>query len=247
METVLTAFACGALGALAFFVGPKAYTFVRAVTSGWNKDNIASRLAICKVCPRVKRREHVHPDGHSDQYLYCDECKCGSHHLAELHVKMGFNNISCPIGKFGKAEAMTVHEAHDILVDRKKKEYAIDRLERENMRAGRDRSDNGAARGNATVIHPTKSGEPSAQAQEMKRQTDQLNSNRVAKIKAAQAESFAKEVAGLAKDKPTTEQTKEAQPASRGTVWAKSSEDNKPALVGVDDADEIRVEENDDG
>ncbi len=129
----------GFLGGLVVWFGPRAYTFLRAITSGWDKDNVASRLAICKECPRVKQRDYVDPEGGLTSFLYCDECKCGSHHIAELNTKLGFNNLACPMGKWGPASGMTVHEAHDILIDRGKKERAVDKRERENMMAGRDR------------------------------------------------------------------------------------------------------------
>lgn len=146
METVmdwLPTIGYGAIGGLAVWLGPRAFTFLRAIASGWNKNNVAGRLAICKACPRVKQRDRVGSDGGLTSFLYCDECKCGSHHIAELHTKLGFNNIQCPMGKFGPASAMTVHEGHDLLVARDQKEWAEDQRQRTNMMAGRDRDDNG--------------------------------------------------------------------------------------------------------
>ncbi len=128
-----------AIGALTFWLGPRAFTLVRAVTSGWNKDNVKARLAICKVCPRVKQRDYVDPEGGMTSFLYCDECKCGSHHIAELNTKLGFNHLKCPMDKWGPKSGTTVHEAHDMLVERGKRERAVDKRERDNIMAGRDR------------------------------------------------------------------------------------------------------------
>ncbi len=141
-DWILTSGAIAAAVVAGLF-GPRAITFFVAVTSGWNKDNVKARLAICKACPRVKQRDYVDPAGGMTSFLYCDECKCGSHHIAELNTKLGFNNLSCPIGKWGPAGAITVHEGHDLLIERGKKERAVDKRERENIMAGRDRNDNG--------------------------------------------------------------------------------------------------------
>ncbi len=143
MEWLPIGFVYGALGALTFWLGPRAFTFLRAVTSGWSKDNVKARLAICKACPRVKKRDYVDPAGGMTSFLYCDECKCGSHHIAELNTKLGFNHLKCPLDKWGPAGAVTVHEGHDMLIARGKKERAEDKRERENITAGRDRNDNG--------------------------------------------------------------------------------------------------------
>lgn len=145
--------------------GPRAFTLVRAVTSGWNKDNVKARLAICKVCPRVKAREYVDPEGALTTFLYCDECKCGSHHIAELNVKLGFNNLSCPMEKWGPKSGMSVHEGHDLLIERARKEREVDQRERENIMAGRDRDDNGPLGNNGPGMGQPSNRTPTAQAQ----------------------------------------------------------------------------------
>ncbi len=177
----------GFIGGVAVWFGPRALSFLFVVTGGYNKGNIKKRLAICKECPRVKARDYVDPEGAMTTFLYCDECKCGSHHIAELHTKLGYDRLKCPMGKFCAKSSMTVHEGHDLLVTRSAKERADDQRERTNMMAGRARDDNGPL-GNSSQQPENRT----AQAQAQLRPTDEaaeLQRTRIQKARQASAEN----------------------------------------------------------
>lgn len=229
----------GFIGGLVVWLGPRAFTFLRAVTSGWNKENVKDRLAICKECPRVKAKDYVDPDGALTTFLYCDECKCGSHHIAELHTKLGFYDIRCPMGKFGKIGAMTVHEGHDLLIERGRKERAEDQRERTNIMAGRDRDDDGKPGDNGK--HP---GSRTAQAQAQLRPTDdavQAQRTRIQKAREATAARQALNIARVAADH--ADRTNKIWGDSKAAT-AIGEETNNPApLAGRDHEGQILVDQ----
>jgi len=67
----------------------KAVSFVKAVTSGTvNDDVFNARLAACESCKHLRR------DG---EKLYCGGCGCGRWKLSELHTKLRFANLKCPL------------------------------------------------------------------------------------------------------------------------------------------------------
>ncbi len=263
METVMdwlpsVGIACG--GALGFWLGPRAFTFLRAIASGWNKENVKDRLAICKVCPRVKERDYVDPDGGLTSFLFCDECKCGSHHIAELNTKLGFNNLACPMGKWGPASAMTVHEGHDLLISRGAKERAIDMRERTNIMAGRDRNDNGPLvnQPSGPVQLGTNGPQPGGRTAQEQVEAQLQPSREAAQAQRAKIRKARKET--IEQQRQSRETSNAAKHAGRtNKIWG----DNQPAatttsyedtnsaapLVGTDHEDEILVDqkEQDDG
>ncbi len=262
----------GLYAVLAILLGPKAFTFLRAITGGWNKDNIPARMKICKVCPRVREKVTVDHDGNSHSYLFCDECKCGSHHLAELSVKLGFNNLKCAMDppKWGKKEAMTVHEAHDVLTGRMRKEAAIDQAERANLMAGRPRdaapiANNGRRPASGVLAQPNPKGRggavpagrgvtnapdgPDPLGQPFTNAPDQIS---VAVVE----ENFqklndapkARQPSRTARALELKRQSQELQQRRTARATAKTKEE--AALAGVDHADDIHVDqsrESDDG
>lgn len=235
MEWMWPTVAYGFIGGMVVWFGPRAFTLLRAVTSGWNKDNVASRLAICEVCPRVKLRHHVDDTGKEAKYMYCDECKCGSHHIAELNVKLGFNNLTCPMDKWGPKEAMTVHEGHDLLVERGRKEREVDQRERQNIMAGRPRDfiEPNIVPTNGPVTTP----QPSRAANAPQLTEEEL---------AAQRQRIAKARADAAQRALTNEDPNAAraqQQVSRGKVWGDQTKETEAAPVEADHEGQILVDQ----
>ncbi len=220
-----------AIGGAVVGFGPRGWSLFRALISGWSRDNIAARLAICKACPRVKARVYVDGAGKSSEYLYCDECKCGSHHLAELNVKLGFNNIKCPLDKWGPKQAMTVHEAHDMLIERGNKERSVDKQERTNIMAGRDRNDNGPTNGTPLPI----TGDRTAQAAELQRQSKVKQERQLAHMRKERADQLSQQASG-----PVTVATN-TDTKAQDTSFFRDTQ--TPALAGVDHEDEILVDQ----
>ena len=224
------AYAIGAGAVVLVLFAPRAFTLVRAVTSGWSKDNVAGRLAICKVCPRVKIRHHVDDKGEEATYVYCDECKCGSHHIAELNVKLGFNNLSCPIGKWGPQTAMSVHEGHDLLIERGRKEREVDQRERQNIMAGRDRDYVGPLTGQNGPVRAGTSAPGVTQATTLTDEEAKAQRERIAVARANAAQrAHAKQPPG-------------------GGVWGDRKQETEAAPVEADHEGHILVDqERDDG
>lgn len=63
--------------------------FIAAVT-GPKVDDAAfeRRLAICKACPKLKTK---------GDKLFCGACGCAKWRLAELHTKLKFADLECPL------------------------------------------------------------------------------------------------------------------------------------------------------
>lgn len=78
----------------------KVKSFFRAVFGGRLEPHhpvIARRLAVCKTCERSATK--------ADGSIHCTECKCPSTKLwpvAELHYKVGYARVRCPLGKWGE-------------------------------------------------------------------------------------------------------------------------------------------------
>lgn len=105
------------------------WSLLRAVTSGWNFENIPQRLAICRDCEHVEKRPTVDHNGIAGEHLYCMECKCGDHPIAELSTKLGFYNVRCELGKWGPEFALTVKEGSGLLAQRQYKQWQQDNPE----------------------------------------------------------------------------------------------------------------------
>lgn len=247
METMMgwlpMGFMCGAIGAAIFWLGPRAFTFLRAVLSGWNEENIKDRLVICKECPRVKQRDYVDPEGGLTSFLYCDECKCGSHHIAELNTKLGFNNLTCPMDKWGPAGGMTVHEGHDLLVARGAKERADDQRERVNIMAGRDRNDNGPL--DNVPSGPARPGNRTAQAKAQLRPTDEASQAQRTRIqKAREVRNAAKHAGQTNKIWGESRDAAAAPAGEKATAGIADEEINNAApLAGTDHEGRILVDQ----
>lgn len=85
-----------AVRAVARVIAPeKVQRFIDAVTGpACSEEEYDSRLAICRAntCGQLRARENR---------LYCGACGCPNWHLAELHVKLRFADLECPLGLWG--------------------------------------------------------------------------------------------------------------------------------------------------
>lgn len=79
---------------------------------------IRERLAICSDCEHVRKKNYIDQETFtSRQHLYCGQCGCGTHALAELNVKLGFKQVKCPLDppKWGVSEAMTPKQGTQVV------------------------------------------------------------------------------------------------------------------------------------
>lgn len=127
------------------------------------------RLAICKTCPHlITKPIFNHTTLENEDKLFCNQCGCGTHALAELHNKLGHKALSCPIGKWGEATAMKPSEASRVITTnafeswKSKHPDEWKRLDEENkekiakIQAEQAmRQANGAASGVLTPSHPS--------------------------------------------------------------------------------------------
>ena len=100
-------------------------SLLRALASGWDVENVRQRLDICRACEHVHKKPTVDHRGVAGEHLYCMECQCGDHSIAELSTKLGYYNVRCPLEppKWGPAHVSTVKEGSMILAQRQGKEW----------------------------------------------------------------------------------------------------------------------------
>lgn len=83
--------------------------FLRAVFGGRSRALVGERLKLCLACPHVMLKDGFKDGGG----LFCRKCGCGTSAmwpLAELHHKLGYKNLRCPIGKWGPAPGPGIHD-----------------------------------------------------------------------------------------------------------------------------------------
>lgn len=88
------------------------WSFLRALTGGRDRRLIAKRLKICDSCKFLRALPVFSPD--TLQYSkkkYCTHCGCGTWALSELHHKLGWKRLSCPLGLWGHAGGLSPKEA----------------------------------------------------------------------------------------------------------------------------------------
>ena len=67
----------------------KVKSLISAVTGPRaTEETYQKRLAICEACPKLKRK---------NDKLFCGACGCGKWKLAELHTKLKFADLECPL------------------------------------------------------------------------------------------------------------------------------------------------------
>lgn len=101
------------------------WSLLRALGSGWDIENVRQRLDICRACEHVQKKPTVDHRGIIGEHLYCKECECGDHSIAELSTKLGFDNVRCPLTppKWGPVHVSTVKEGSMMLAQRQVKDW----------------------------------------------------------------------------------------------------------------------------
>ena len=79
---------------------------------------VARRLKLCRACKHLRTVHKTKWDHLAAVFgirrrarIYCGQCGCGTWALAELHTKLGFKKLKCPVGKWGEADALPLKEA----------------------------------------------------------------------------------------------------------------------------------------